>query len=180
MAAKAKTKPKARSARAKSDSASAPYDKILADLAAGRSVPLTPALLRQLVTAVDMAAEAKPDPRDSAHDRLFAALMARLDALQQKRAGYLALLDRLQRRPDLLAPLVLRLGRSCEAVLADSGLALGGLRTRLQTAGLLAVYVQAVRVWRRDDSRDLAGTMRALDQRLRPALQAGAWLGLPA
>lgn len=109
-------------------------------------------------------------------ERLFDALMRRIDVLQAHRAGVLALLDGLPRDPVLALLLAVATEQSMAALLEGAGVASSGLAGALRTKGLTAVWVYALRAWRADASADLSQTMAALDRALTRAEQAGRWL----
>ena len=103
-------------------------------------------------------------------DRLFEALMARFDAMASHKDAIRSLMRDLPGDPATLACFLyggLRRGLDWALAAADldtTGLA-GGLRRNL----LGAVYLDALRVWLRDDGADLAATMAHLDRRLAQA-----------
>jgi AcrR family transcriptional regulator len=105
-------------------------------------------------------------------DRLFDALMARLDALAPRRDGVLAILRGLPcDPPSALAalPLLARsMARTLEAI-GESPLPPFG---PLKVKGLAAVWLTTLRAWRTDDSADMAVTMKALDAALARAEEA--------
>ena len=132
-------------------------------------------LLRLLARDVDDAmARERVSDNDIATDKLFAILMARIDALQAQRAAYLSLFG----DPAALRVLGPSLFASMQQALAQAGLDMGGPRGLVQAGGLLGVYLWTLRAWQKDTQPDLPATMRALDQGLRRAAQAAAWLGL--
>jgi len=99
--------------------------------------------------------------------RVFDLLMRRFDALQPYRAA----LDVLARElpTDPLAALAAGAGllRSMRWMLEAAGISGEGLRGAVAVKLTAAAYLATLRVWRRDDSPDLAPTMAALDRRLR-------------
>ncbi len=107
-----------------------------------------------------------------ARDRLFDLLMRRIDVLQARRAGVLALFDALPFDPMTAAWLACLSRRSMAWALEAAGLSTQGLAGKLRTRGLLAVWLWTVRAWRNDASPDLTSTMAALDAALRRAEQA--------
>nr|MBC8158924.1 TetR family transcriptional regulator [Alphaproteobacteria bacterium] len=56
--------------------------------------------------------------------------------------------------------------RSMAWMLEAAGLPSGGISGAARAAGLGALYANAVRVWLRDDTPDMAKTMAALDRGL--------------
>jgi AcrR family transcriptional regulator len=151
----------------------------LADIAAEAGLPILrvyrlfsskPAILCGFFRRIDEAVLAAPpegEPDERPRDRVFDLLMRRFDALQPYRAA----LDVLARElpTDPLAALAAGAGllRSMRWMLEAAGISgegLGGAMTVKLTA---AAYLATSRVWRRDESPDLAPTMAALDRRLR-------------
>lgn len=136
-------------------------------------------VLRLLVQRADAAmAREHVSLNDAPNDRLFGLLMARIDALQADRDAYVVLLDYIRTHPPLLRTLAPALLSSMGAALDQAQLSTGGPRGIMQSAGLLAVYMWTLRAWQKDTKADLPATMRALDQGLRRAAQAAAWIGL--
>ncbi|MBM3566320.1 MAG: TetR/AcrR family transcriptional regulator, partial [Alphaproteobacteria bacterium] len=117
------------------------------------------------------AAEGRYDADDPhpARDRLFDVLMRRFDALAPNRAALLALLRDLPLDPEAAAFCALRLLRSMAGVQDIAGLEATGIQGRIRTKGLLLIYLNALRVWATDESRDMSPTMAALDKGLRTA-----------
>lgn len=110
------------------------------------------------------------EPSDEpARDRLFEALMARFDVLQDYRDGIEAVLKYARREPPFLQLLLSRVPYAMEHILEVVGVKAKGPRGRLQVAGLSLVYLRAYRVWSKDDSDDMAKTMASLDKSLKDA-----------
>lgn len=107
------------------------------------------------------------DPEETARDRLFDVLMRRFDALKPHRPVLRALLA--SRDPFLLARLAPATRRSMAAMLEAAGLASDGMAGAARIAGLLAIHLQALRIFLKDDTGDLSKTMAALDGRLKRA-----------
>lgn len=111
-----------------------------------------------------MAAEEADQPL---RDRLFAAIMARFDMLQQHRDGVLAIARDTARDPVLgLGMAAGPMRRSIDCLLAAVGLSAEGMRGILRRKAVGAIYLAAFRAWARDDSSDLGRTMAALDRLL--------------
>lgn len=143
-------------------------------------------ILIAFARAIDMSvlAGAGTPPEDesvaeeSVRDRLFDALMRRFEALGPYKEGLAAVL-----RDGAGGPVSLLCGgasllRSMAWTLESVGVGSNGLKGRLRTKGLLAVYLSTLRVWLRDETDDLAPTMAALDRRLARA-ESIAKGGLP-
>ena len=151
----------------------------LADIAAEAGLPISrvyrvyqskPAILRGFFRRIDEAVLAVPpegEPDERPRDRVFDLLMRRFDALQPHRAA----LDVLARElpTDPLAALAAGAGllRSMRWMLEAAGISGEGLGGAVAVKLTAAAYLATLRVWRRDESPDLAPTMAALDRRLR-------------
>lgn len=113
-------------------------------------------------------------------DRLFDAVMRRVDALQPHRAGVLRLMADLPRDPLLalsLAPLALN---GMAWTLEAAAIGTGGLAGPLRAQGLLAVWLATLRAWADDEGQDLGPTMAALDRALDRAERLARTLRLDA
>ena len=128
------------------------------------------AILRGLYRRVDEAALADPPPAEPAErprDRLFDVLMRRFDTLQQYKPSLEVLSRELPGDPVLILCAGASLLRSMRWMLEATDISTGGFRGALTVKLTAAAYLSTMRVWRRDDSPDLARTMAALDARLR-------------
>lgn len=103
---------------------------------------------------------------DSVRDRLFDILMARFDALQNYRAGIDALMESSRQDPALMLTLSGAATTAMEHVLAAALDRPLGPADLVRVTVLCAVYAQALKTWKDDDSADMAKTMAALDKRL--------------
>jgi len=151
----------------------------LADIAAEDGLPILrvyrlfsskPAILCGFFQRIDetvLAAPLEGEPDERPRDRVFDLLMRRFDALQPYRAA----LDVLARElpTDPLAALAAGAGllRSMRWMLEAAGISGEGLGGVVAVKLTAAAYLATLRVWRRDESPDLAPTMAALDRRLR-------------
>lgn len=124
------------------------------------------AVLMRFGLMADQAALAQPSGETLARDRLFDLLMQRFDVLQQHRAGMLALLRYLPTDPILSFGLSAATGRSMAWMLEAAGVSAAGITGQMRVAGLVGVWLYALRAWKDDESADLAGTMSALDKGL--------------
>ena len=128
------------------------------------------AILRGLYRRVDETVLAEPPPGEPAErprDRLFDLLMRRFDTLQPYRPSLEVLRRELPGDPVTVLCAGTSLLRSVRWMLEAADIATGGLRGALAVKLTAAAYVSTMRVWRRDNSPDLARTMAALDARLR-------------
>lgn len=123
------------------------------------------ALLNRLSRRLDQAglAQAEADVADDAelHDRLFEAVMARLDAMAPHRDALIAIA-----RSEGMAMLGPRLPMTARALLEAAGIDTGGARGAARVAAMTAVWVRTLQVWR-DDEGALNRTMAEIDKRLR-------------
>ena len=133
-----------------------------------RHFPSKSAILDGFSRLVDeaMLTEGPADPADSARDRLFDLLMRRFDALQSHRDGLTAIARELRRDPVGSLAQLPQLERGMRWTLEAAGLDADGLvgAARVRVLGLL--YLSVLRVWLKDDTPDMAPTMKALDGRL--------------
>ena len=126
------------------------------------------AVLAHLSARFDRAALATVSADDaSAHDRLFDAAMARLEAMEPHRAALIAI-----SRAEGVVVSVLRFPRTARAILEAAGLD----ATPVRLAAMTAVWARVVQVWR-DDEGALNRTMAELDQRLKQMADRLAKLG---
>lgn len=115
-------------------------------------------------------------PADTAavKDRLFEAIMARLDALTPHKAAIRVLMRELPADPAALACFLYGgLRRGLDWILAAAELDAAGLPGLVRRKLLGGIYLDTLRVWLKDDSADLAATMAHLDKRLGQGLR---WL----
>lgn len=113
-----------------------------------------------------LAAVGAPDQSVSERDRLFEILMERFDALNEHRAGALAILDSFMPDPKQAIVSLPHLCRSMAWMLDAAGIPTGGIKGVVKIMGLTALYLDTLRAWRDDDSEDMARTMAALDKNL--------------
>jgi AcrR family transcriptional regulator len=121
------------------------------------------ALLERLSARYDRAAltTAELEPAADPHDRLFEAVMARLEAMAPHRAALIAIA-----RSEGLAALGPRLPRTARALLEASGVDTGGLKGAVRVAAMTAVWTRILVVWR-DDEGALNRTMAEIDMQLK-------------
>lgn len=109
------------------------------------------------------------DLEDSARDRLFEVMMARFDALEpfKDALGVMAMAARSDLH--LAAQTRRSIEQSMGWMLEAAGLNSGGWKGAFRRNGLALVYVRVSLVWLKDESEDLAATMKALDKALAEA-----------
>lgn len=116
------------------------------------------------------------DPDASTHDKILEGLVARYEAYRPYKNAIDHLNKASFRDPGLAAMLVARLNKASERLLNLAGVNISGITGMLQVKGLSGVALSCQREWMRDDSPDLATTIRALDQRLRQAEEIASTL----
>jgi AcrR family transcriptional regulator len=135
------------------------------------------AILLRFGRLADAAALTGVPTDGSVREKLFDILMRRFDALQEHRAGIVALLRALPGSPSQAVLLATATAQSMAWMLEGAGVASSGLPGTLRAKGLAAAWLYALRAWERDDSPDLGSTMAALDRALARAEQIGQWFG---
>ncbi|WP_419728612.1 TetR family transcriptional regulator [Lichenicola sp.] len=135
--------------------------------------PFRSSVLLRLCVLADRAALVDDGSGGSVRERLFDLLMRRIDVLQQYRGGVQAVLRAIPFDPGLALLLGAATADSMDWMAQAAGLDVAGLAGTVRKRGLIAVWLQVVRAWDRDDSADLSGTMVALDK----ALDRAEWLG---
>ncbi len=143
--------------------AGAPVSALFA-VAATRS-DLTDRVSDALDRAVFDAVEtADREDRDTAlHDRLFEAVMARVEAMEPHRFALLAMLE--AEGPGR-ARMVRRLVATARAVLTAAGVGAEGPRGAVRLVAMTRVWRRVLEVWR-DDEGALNRTMAEIDKRLK-------------
>lgn len=153
-------------------------DVSLSDIAARAQVSLgalyavyedRSAILSAFARGIDRAvldAASAPDPDVPAHERLFDVLMERFEALNEERAGVVAILSALRRDPKQAVIGLPHLARSMSWMLEAAGIETTGWRGAARIAGLVALWLRVSMVWAQDDSPDMGRTMAALDRAL--------------
>lgn len=152
------------------------FDVSLVDIAAELGVsladlhPVFPskiAILRGFATQIDrqvLATAAEGDA--SIRERLFEVFMRRFDALQPHRKALERLAHDLPRDPAAAVAVMCRAGRSLRAMAELAGVTTEGPLGLLRVKALMALQAWLMRTWLADDSKDMARTMKGLDQGL--------------
>lgn len=156
-----------------------PWHRIsLSDIAKHAKVPLTDTLalytdkngiLDSVIAEVTNKATAECDSftdEDTIRDRLFALLMARLDAMAPYRAGGASILRSITRDPVSFICRLPHVMAAMAQMLEAAGVDSSGLCGAVRTKALALVFATTVRTWLHDESEDLAPTMAALDKAL--------------
>jgi ubiquinone biosynthesis protein COQ9 len=128
--------------------------------------------IMHFVTDKAVAAAGKMDRHSPPRDRLFDLLMARFDILQKHRKGILGIMAWASRDSGIMCVLLPAQKQDMQKILAHAGLDQEGLGQPLAVMGLWIIYLAALRVWRQDETLDMAKTMAALDRYLRYADKA--------
>lgn len=135
-------------------------------------------LLGRRIDRRALEAAGGPDLSMPVRDRLFDILMERFDALNEYRSAVVSILESFKRDPKQAVIGCPHLARSMCWMLEAAGESTQGVKGALKVAGLTAVYIRALRVWRTDESPDLSRTMAALDKDLARAGRMAGSLGL--
>jgi AcrR family transcriptional regulator len=135
-----------------------------------REFPSKTGLLWGILESIDHTVLAeKRNADEPPRDRLFDVLMSRFDALNAHKGAIKAIARGVPRDPLMSLLSAPRFMMSMAWMLEAAGISSAGLKGLLRTKGLALVYLNAARVWLRDDSADMSKTMAALDKGLRRA-----------
>ncbi|WP_420732089.1 TetR family transcriptional regulator [Hwanghaeella sp. 1Z406] len=115
-------------------------------------------------------------PEETVRDRLFDLLMRRFDALTPYRPALRAILQDVGRDPAALLCLAPHGMTALGWYLEAAGTSADGLRGAMRIKGLCVVWLHCLRIWEKDDSDDLAKTMKALDKALGQAERLATWM----
>ncbi len=102
----------------------------------------------------------------SPRDLLFDILMDRFERLKRDRAAVVSILGSFTADPKQMVIALPHVGKSMAWMLEACGVETIGWRGALRVAGLSAVYLYVLRIWREDDSADMGKVMAALDRML--------------
>lgn len=111
-------------------------------------------------------------------EKILEALMHRFEVYAPHRAQIKALNRAARERPELAMALGLGLQSLTRRMLAMAGDNCDGWRGIMRTKGVAGVVIIVAQVWMKDDSPDLAPTMKELDRRLQQAEEWGVSLKL--
>lgn len=123
-------------------------------------------IVRALFARIDAAMLQSTNFEGSPKDRLFDLFMARFDALNAHRAGFVSILNAFKSAPADLIRALPGLCSSMRWVAEGAGLYTNGWRAEGQNLALVFVYLNALRAWKDDNSADLAATMASVDKEL--------------
>ena len=102
-------------------------------------------------------------------EKILEAILHRFEVYTPYRAQIQALNKAARERPDLTLALGLGLQAVTRRMLAMAGDECEGWRGLMRVKGVVGVVMVVARVWMKDDSPDLAPTMKELDRRLQQA-----------
>lgn len=100
-------------------------------------------------------------------ERLFELFMARFDFLQSHRYAMLSLFKYFKTNPCDCFERFMGLERAMGITLSAAGLGSEGILGRIRKKVLTAVYLYCLNTWQRDESMDMALTMRTVDETLK-------------
>lgn len=106
------------------------------------------------------------DENLSCRDKLFDLLMERFDVLNENRAAVISMLHGFRSDPKDAVLSFPHLGKSMCKMLEGAGIETDGISGAIKVAGLMGIYLYAVRTWKEDDSPDMAKTMATIDKSL--------------
>lgn len=162
-----------------------PWQRVgMPEIAAAAKTPLVEAydafpcrssLVVAIVGRHDRAMLAGDDPslaEESRRDRLFDAIMRRLEAMRPHKAALRSMALGAQSDPAVLLAAGPKLAGSLKWMLRAAGISAEGPVGLVRVKALGFVYMAAVRAFMKDDSEDLATTMAALDKALKRASRA--------
>ena len=115
-------------------------------------------------------------------DRLFDLFMARFDALQVHRAGFVRLIHDMSRSVFAKGEVCAARGRliplfaAMDRVLTQAGIPGEGLARKFKIFSIFVLYLVILKVWIKDTSPDLSTTMAALDRRLDQWIGISGWV----
>jgi len=134
-----------------------------------RTLPSKTAIISAFMRRTDEAVIAGGSAEiaeETAKDRLFDVCMRRFDALQSNREAVAAICRDLPADPLALACLVYPRVRSLRWMLESAGIGSDGVTGLIRRKGLNVILISTMRVWLKDDSRDMSATMAHLDKLL--------------
>ena len=102
-------------------------------------------------------------------ERLFDLMMERFDVLNESRAAITSIFDSLKNDPKQAVVSFPHLAKSMTKMLEAANIETDGVHGALKVTGLVGVYLYALRIWKEDETEDMAKTMAALDKALENA-----------
>ena len=164
-----------------------PWPRVtMTDIAAAAGVSLADAydafpcragLVAALISRHDRAMLAGDDPslaEESRRDRLFDAIMRRLEAMRLHKVGLKSMTSGAVRDMDTILAVGPSMITSAKWMLRAAGVSADGPIGFVRSKAVLAVYAVTVRAFMDDESEDLSSTMATLDKALK---RAGRVLG---
>jgi len=135
------------------------------------------AALGRMIDARVLAQTQAPDNEASPKERLFDVFMDRYEIINDHREGVCAIIASFRYEPGQALISLPHLCRSMSWMMEAAGLSVRGYKGALALAGLSALYIKVLNVWREDESPDLSKTMAALDKELDRAERLADMLG---
>lgn len=137
--------------------------------------PSKPALVGAWIRRLNrrLVAAGLPGAEDDVRERLFDAVMNRLEMMEPAKPAIAELRRAVAGEPELALALLLALGETAQAFAWLARVPADGLRGALRRKAIAALYAATLNDWLRDDSPDLGKTMAGLERRLE---RAGRWL----
>ena len=111
-------------------------------------------------------------------EKILEALMHRFEVFKPYRQQIDSLKKSSAKQPDLVTSLFRSLNLASLRILAMAGDNCNGWRGKLRLQGIVGVVLVVGRVWMKDESSDLAPTMKELDHRLRQAEEWAVSIGI--
>ncbi len=132
--------------------------------------PCRASLIAAVIRRHDKAMLTGDDPslaEESKRDRLFEAIMRRLEAMRPHKAALKSMACGAAADPGVLLLAGPAMLNSAKWMLRAAGVRAEGLSGAIRAKAVLAAYAAAVRAFFKDDSEDLSSTMAALDKALK-------------
>ncbi len=117
------------------------------------------------------------DDESCSRERLFDIMMDRYEELNEYRDGICAILESFKCDPKQMIISMPHLCKSMSLMLEISGIETSGVKGAIKITGLTGIYLKVLRVWIKDESKDLSKTMAYLDKTLERAERAANILG---
>ncbi len=114
----------------------------------------------------------------SIREKIIEGLLHRFEVYAQYRSQITSLNQSARTHPELAMRLLDGLESVVRRILVMSGDPANGIRGMMRVKGVAGVWLVVARVWMKDESADLAATMKALDQLMHQAEEWGITLNV--
>ncbi len=114
----------------------------------------------------------------SIREKIIEGLLHRFEVYAQYRSQITSLSQSARTHPEMAMRLIDGLESVVRRILVMSGDSASGIRGTFRVKGVVGVLLVVARVWMKDESTDLAATMKALDQRMQQAEEWGMTLNV--